>query len=231
MLSIQDIVLLHLADVTFPQEHPRRGQTGVVNAFCVHHSSGLVLIDTGIGRDSEEVDRLYRPVRRRLVDVLDENHLRLLDVIAVINTHLHFDHCGQNALFPSVPIYVQAAEYAAAHQPNFTVIEWIDFPAASYRQLTSETEILDGIRVIPTPGHTPGHQSVVVETGEGPVIIAGQAVYSASEYEYLHRTGRLLVDNVPVGRGPHLASARLLVALRPRRVLFSHDAAFWESQS
>lgn len=190
----------------------------------------MVLVDTGIGWDNEEVDRLYRPVRRKLVDVLAENRLRLQDVIAVINTHLHFDHCGQNGLFPHIPIYVQAAEYATAHQPNFTVTEWVDFPAASYRQLNGETEILDGISVIPTPGHTPGHQLVLVETAEGPVIIAGQAVYSASDCEYLHRTGRLLVDGVPVDREPDLASARLLVALRPRRVLFSHDAAFWESQ-
>lgn len=224
-MRMQDIVSLHLSDVTFPPEHPLAGQTGVVNAFAIRHARGLVLVDTGIGFGNAEIEEDYRPVLYRLGDVLQQHGLSLADVITVINTHLHFDHCGQNNLFPSIPIYVQAAEYAAAHQPDFTIPEWVDFPGATYQQVIADAEVVSNIRIIATPGHTPGHQSVVVETEEGRVIIAGQAVYSASEYVRLLTRGELASDPRPQS----LASAQRLVQFDPSRVLFSHDHEIWNS--
>ena len=157
--------------------------------------------------------------------MFEEQGLDLADVILLVNTHLHFDHCGQNYLFPSIPIYVQATEYAAAQQPDFTIVEWVDFEGARYVQVNGDVEILPGIRVIATPGHTPGHQSVVVETEEGRIIISGQAVYSANDYDQLLTTGELASDPRPQA----LASAKRLLDLHPQRVLFSHDTAVWET--
>ena len=95
-------------------------------------------------------------------------------VAVVVNTHLHFDHCGGNRLFPGIPIHVQRRELADARtKDDYTVREWVDFPGATYVEHDGEVEILPGVRLLPAPGHTAGHQIVVVETDEGPVVLGG----------------------------------------------------------
>lgn len=64
-------------------------------------------------------------------------------------------------------------------------------PGAQYRLLDGETKILPGVRLLPTPGHTPGHQSLLVETAMGLAILAGQAVYAAAEFAAIRTTGQL----------------------------------------
>ncbi len=77
-------------------------------------------------------------------------------------------------------------------------------------------------------GHTSGHQSVVVDTDEGLAVIAGQAIYSASEYEQIRATGEIPPADRPLDPDAYLASARRLIGLQPRRVLFSHDTTIWD---
>jgi N-acyl homoserine lactone hydrolase len=96
------------------------------------------------------------------------------DVVCVINTHLHFDHCGGNRLFPGVPIHVQRLELQGRHDPP----EWVDFPGATYVEPDGEAEVLPGIRLLPTPGHTRGHRSVLVDTPDGLVVIGGDVAYT-----------------------------------------------------
>src|SRR5919197_6565968 len=117
----------------------------------------------------------------------------------VINTHLHFDHCGGNRLFAGVPIYVQRAEREAAREPDYTIPEWAEFEGATYEEVDGEAEILPGIRVVPTPGHTPGHQSVLVDTEDGLVVVAGDVGYTWKQF-----------DESPAGQA--------LNAMRPRRI-------------
>ena len=131
-LSFHDVLPLHLADITFPEWHPLRGQTGEVLAFALRHPTGLILFETGIGSGSELVDQLYEISRRDIDVALGAHGHGLSDVRIIVNSHLHFDHCGNNLRFPGVPIYVQTAEYDAAHQPQYTVPEWIDFDGAEY---------------------------------------------------------------------------------------------------
>ena len=96
------------------------------------------------------------------------------DVACVINTHLHFDHCGGNRLFPGVPIHVQARELADARSlDDYTIREWVDFDGATYVEHEGEVELLPGIRLLPAPGHTDGHQVVVVETDAGTNVLGG----------------------------------------------------------
>jgi glyoxylase-like metal-dependent hydrolase (beta-lactamase superfamily II) len=126
----------------------------------IEHPDGLVLVDTGmidttpaIEEDGEE----WHPYP--LPDDLVSR------VAVVVNTHLHFDHCGGNRLFPGIPIHVQRRELADARtENNYTVREWVDFPGATYVEHDGEAEILPGVRLLPAPGHTAGHQIVVVET-------------------------------------------------------------------
>ena len=85
----------------------------------------------------------------------------------MINTHLHFDHCGGNRRFAGTPTYVQRAELEAAVEPDY-LEEWVRFPGESYVELDGDAELFDGVSVLFTPGHSPGHQSVVVETRRRP---------------------------------------------------------------
>ena len=138
-------------------------------------------------------------------------------------------HGGQNASFPGVPIYVQADEYTAAHQPNYTIQRWVDFPEAQYRQIEGDKEIAPGIRILSARRHTPGHQALLVETTSGPVILAGQAIYSKIEYEHLRDTGELAPEEPQDDPENYLASAQRLIQLAARRVFFSHDSSFYEA--
>jgi glyoxylase-like metal-dependent hydrolase (beta-lactamase superfamily II) len=216
---------LHLADVTLPEGHPLAGQPCVVQAFVIRHPDGALLVDTGVGAGHPGIERLYQPKRCPLVEALATIGLTPNDIAAVINTHLHFDHCGENLLFPDVPIYVQAAEHEAAHGPAYTIPEWVDFPDATYELLDGATDVLPGVRLLPTPGHTPGHQSVVIEDADGRVVIAGQAAYSADEL-----AGKVAGDaDGAWDRDLYLESLDRLRALKPRLVYLSHDTAVWEA--
>ncbi|TMB93681.1 MAG: MBL fold metallo-hydrolase [Chloroflexi bacterium] len=208
MLSRNDVFVLHLADLLFPSWHPRAGETGPVNAFLIRHRDGDIIVDTGIGPAHQFIDKAYRPVRWPLPDVLSGVGARPASISAVINTHLHFDHCGGNSFFPGVPIFVQAAELEAATAADYTIQEFVHFAGARYKRVDGEADIAPGIRVVPTP-HTPGHQSVIIETDGGRIVIAGQALETADE-----------MDNGG-------DTAALLLSLAPACMLFSHDDRVW----
>jgi N-acyl homoserine lactone hydrolase len=144
-----------------------------VYVWTIDHPAGVVLVDTGMIDSRPEVDDMSPTPH-------PENIPR--DVACVINTHLHFDHCGGNRLFPGVPIHVQARELADARSlDDYTIREWVDFDGATYVEHEGEVELLPGIRVLPTPGHTDGHQVVVVETEAGTSILGGDVGTSFRE--------------------------------------------------
>jgi N-acyl homoserine lactone hydrolase len=243
-LSLDDVVPLTLTTVTFPSFHPFAGQTGVVNAFAIRHPQGVVLVDTGIGEGNAFVDQSYRPQRRAIAEELRGVDLDINEVVAVVNGHLHFDNIGGNRLFPGVPIFVQQAEWDLAHaggdtyraeRVDFDVLDWIEFPGATYHRVNGQHEVVPGVRLFPTPGHTPGHQAVLIETGEGLAVVAGQLPYDHVEWEWI-RTERSMVDgatgdppqNVVVGDAEtYLASAISVVEFDPRSVHFTHDPIVW----
>jgi N-acyl homoserine lactone hydrolase len=152
---------------------------GTVKGFPVYvhtieHPAGLVLVDTGMIDSTPELDEEWEPVPH------PENVPR--DAVCVINTHLHFDHCGGNRLFAGVPIHVQARELADARaDDDYTIPEWVDFEGAAYVEHDGEAEVLPGVRLLPTPGHTRGHQSVLVDTPDGLVVLGGDVAYTFRE--------------------------------------------------
>ncbi|MGZ5353447.1 MAG: N-acyl homoserine lactonase family protein, partial [Actinomycetota bacterium] len=155
--------------------------------------------------------------------------IAMADVTAVANCHLHADHGGQNFLFPGRPIFAQRREWAMVHEPDYTVAEWVDAPGLAYELLDGEVEVAPGLRLIPTPGHAPGHQSLVVETPEGTVLIAGQAILTMAEWD--GSTDERRSGEPPEGderREAYVASATRLRTIDPVRVHFVHDPSVWE---
>jgi len=207
-MTPSDVIPLHLADVTYPSSHPLAGKDGPVLAFAIRHPNGIVLVDTGIGEGDEWVDKNYRPRARDVREALTGAKLDADGVRAIVNSHLHFDHCGQNRAFAGVPIYVQRTELDLARE-GYTVVEWVDFAGARYDAVDGDREIVDGVSVLATPGHTPGHQSVTVRTGDGLVLIAGQAAQDARSF----------------ATGPADLSIQRLRELNADRIHFSHDRA------
>jgi glyoxylase-like metal-dependent hydrolase (beta-lactamase superfamily II) len=241
-LSIDDVIPLHVADVRIPEipsGHPvarHSGTMGAVMAFAVVQARGVTLFETGVGQPHlptlpstfgawlhERNEVVVRPMDRELA----RHGLGVGDVRAIVNSHLHWDHCGGNPLFPGVPIYVQAAECEAARRggQQYTVPEWVDFPGAEFVMIDGDATVGRGIKVLATPGHTVGHQSLVIETREGRVALAGQAVYLREEYE------QIVAGQSGYGGGvvpEHtLSSARRIIDEQPTRVHFSHDRAVW----
>jgi glyoxylase-like metal-dependent hydrolase (beta-lactamase superfamily II) len=166
-----------------------------LRCLLVETPDALVLIDTGVGnKESEKFLGIYGIENAgsptRLEDGLREAGFSPEDVDIVIDTHLHFDHAGGNTFrdpegevrltFPRARYVVQRGEWEYAHwnnervrasylPDNFDPVE----RAGRFDFVEGEREIIPGIRVFPTPGHTPHHQSVLISSeGETACFLA-----------------------------------------------------------
>lgn len=212
-----------LSEVLLPPSHPRAGATCLVFGYVIHHPQGPVLVDTGVGRGHADIDAMFAPVHYSIDDALAAVGVLPADVAMIINSHLHFDHCGNNRQFPGIPLVVQRTEYDDARQPGYSIPEWIDFPGAEWMPVVGETEVLPGVKVIPTPGHTRGHQSVLVSRSDGVDVVAGQAVYDGEELD-----AEASIEPLNEAEANQTsASARRIKAVGPDRVFFSHDSLVW----
>src|SRR5579859_3811266 len=170
-----EIVRLHLAKI--------RGFNAVpVHGFVIKHPrAGAILVDTGVGYPDDLIKE-WRVVNRHAAEAMAEHGLSPADVRIVVNTHLHFDHCGQNAVFKHAPFYVQRSELDRARREETATAEWFDFAGARFELLDGDAEIAEGIRVVATPGHTVGHQSVLIDMPGGAAVMIGDAAYTSDIY-------------------------------------------------
>jgi len=160
-----------------------------MRCLLVEHDAGLLLIDTGAGnKETEKFHDIYgienagAGGRTALEDGIRAAGFAPEDVAIVINSHLHFDHAGGNTFrnadgsiklaFPNARYVVQAGEYhyathtnertaASYFPPNFAPV----LDAGQLELVDGEREIVSGITVLPTPGHTPHHQGILLESG------------------------------------------------------------------
>jgi glyoxylase-like metal-dependent hydrolase (beta-lactamase superfamily II) len=222
-----EIKPLRLARVELPDFHPNAPGSDEVFAFLVRDGADFVLVDTGVGAGSRLIDRLYQPQRVELSTALSDAGASIDQITAIVNSHLHFDHCGNNSLFAGVPILVQVVELEAARQPHYTVPEWVDFPGANYTPVHGRVSISAHLELLPTPGHTPGHQSLVVHSSEGVDLIVAQAAHTAGEFDRF-LSGKFEVPEGHWSPESYVCSLTALQQLHPRRAFFSHDPRAWE---
>ena len=156
-----------------------------------------VMIDTGMNRQHVK-DPLVTWRGTALAGILTpsmtandnvDHQLRRLglrpdDIDFVINTHLHFDHAGNNDLFTRATFLVQREHYAAAlGNPAFPNQYW-NVPGLRFKLLDGDVPLFPGVEVIATPGHAPGHQSVLVRLPEsGTFIISGDALPNQADLD------------------------------------------------
>ena len=176
---------------------------------CVHlidHPDGRVLVDTGFTEVHPAVAD-FEPV----LTPLHEQDLDLAGIDLVVNTHLHFDHCGGNHLFAGRPVHVQRQELDDARTlEHYTIREWVDASGVQYVPHEGEFELLPGVRLVPAPGHTRGSQIVVVETGDGRIVAAGDTAVWSGELD-----------------DPQTEGQRLIRALDPVAVWMAHEREPW----
>jgi len=155
-------------------------------AAAVEGNGYKMLIDTGI-RDHDKWDRELNPCWREhdesIENALGELGWSLADVDIVINSHLHYDHAENNTAFRNARFVVSRVEWEYAKNPIPSQTKLYDFAWTdesishlNYELISvDDYDVLPGIRLIQTPGHSKGHQSVLVNTAEGLLCVAGDA--------------------------------------------------------
>jgi N-acyl homoserine lactone hydrolase len=193
--------------------------------YVVDHPDGMLLFDTGMGCNPD-VDAYYRPRRTGLAEALAATGAQIGDLAVAANCHLHFDHCGGNRALGRIPIFVQAAELETArHTPDYTLPVLLD--GNNFTQVDGTAEVLSGVFLMRTPGHTDGHQSLIVRRPDGAVIVAGQSHDTATHYAADQLAWRASQEGhgKPLPRIPDWMGT--LAGLDPRIVYFAHDRSVW----
>jgi glyoxylase-like metal-dependent hydrolase (beta-lactamase superfamily II) len=228
-----------------PADHRNRIPMGM-RCLLIEHDDGLVLLDTGAGnketakfRDIYGIENGGGTQRTMLEAGIVAAGFRPEDIALVINTHLHFDHAGGNtaiepdgrvvSAFQNARIIVQAGEVHYALNPNertaasYFPRNWEPIREAGRLELVEgATEVAPGIRVLPTPGHTPHHQSILIDGGGETACYLGDVIPTSAHMPLPWIMG---YDVEPLRT---LESKRSLLsqALAERWLLiFEHDAA------
>ena len=163
----------------------------VDNCYLIKHSSGWFLWDTGVQDGVADMPNGLAPADpkavtwhrpKKLAAQLEQLGVKPSDIKAMAISHTHPDHIGNVEMFPDAMLYVQKAEYewpGANNAPRFK-------PEHPVTKLEGDRDVFgDGSLVIlATPGHTPGHQSLLVRLPHtGAVILTGDAVHFKSNWE------------------------------------------------
>jgi glyoxylase-like metal-dependent hydrolase (beta-lactamase superfamily II) len=144
--------------------------------WYIENSAPKILVDAGVsaadfiahGDSQEDVQPLEIGLQK--IGVRPE------EIDIVILTHLHYDHIALARLFMNARFIVQKKELDAARNPHPMIVSWFEkelYEGLNFKVVDGDAEIVEGVKVLLTPGHTPGGQSVAVETAGGLAVITG----------------------------------------------------------
>ncbi len=161
----------------------------VILMWFIEGAEKRILVDTG-GSDPDWAVKYHHHVERNAdedpVKAVEALGLKASDIDIIVNTHLHWDHCFNNDLFPNARFLVQAEELRYAIYPlpcharyyESQIIgmtpPWLK-SSDRVEAVEGEREVQEGIRLVPLPGHTPGFQGVLVDLPSGRCLIAGDS--------------------------------------------------------
>jgi N-acyl homoserine lactone hydrolase len=163
----------------------------VDSCYLIKHAQGWFLWDTGIsdavatmpnGLAPADPKSVFWRRPKTLAAQLDQLGVKPADIKAMAISHTHPDHIGNVEMFPSTMLYVQKAEYewpGANNQPRFKV----EHPVT---KLEGDRDVFgDGsVTILSTPGHTPGHQSLLVKLpSTGAIVLTGDAVHFRENWD------------------------------------------------
>lgn len=169
-----------------------------LNCLLIQTPEKNVLVDTGVGENLDDKFKEIYKVERDfgLITALEKIGIKPGDINFVINTHLHFDHCGGNTInkdgsfvptFPKAKYVIQKQEWSDATNPNertkasYLKENFIPLEEAGQLILVDgDYEIFPGIKVTITNGHTRGHQSVLIESEGKKAIYLGDLIPTTS---------------------------------------------------
>ena len=167
-----------------------------VYCFYVDTGEHKILIDTGLCDEPRATKYHHKCEKRGCLEVHD--HLRQKlgvdpdEIEAIVFTHLHWDHVQNMKQFPNARYIAPAAEIAMAYNPLPLYYRTYESPVlgiepayygCAFETVTDETEILPGITMFHTPGHSVGHMAVTVATSAGDIVVAGDAIFQARNME------------------------------------------------
>lgn len=228
---------------------PRPAPPLPILCFAIEHPDGVIVVDTG--ESSHAKDAASQPRWQPFVRTSERRWVRepevgpqlralgidLDDVRWVVMTHMHADQAGGLSHFPEAEIVMSAREASMAlsrtgpmigfmngHYPSWLQPRRVEFDSHPWEGFGASVPLTsDGaVRLVPTPGHTKGHLSVVVECSDHLVLLTGDAAYS------LRALFAGTVDGVAQDKRAHRRSTALLQQLCGRRrvvVVPSHDPA------
>jgi N-acyl homoserine lactone hydrolase len=209
--------------------------TAPVVCYLVQTGDGKnILIDSGLPQNFQP------PPERAAMGRIEQGQdvlaqlatlgLQASDIDMLVATHYDMDHAGNNGAFPNAQLFVQRKQHEAANSghPRFALTrsQW-EQPSSRYQLLDGDTELLPGLELIDTSGHTPGHQSVLVRLpNTGPVLLTIDAVAAQSAFTPDRQPSPMDAE----GEGA-IASTRKLLELAQREhvalVIFGHDGQQW----
>ncbi|MGD0975826.1 MAG: N-acyl homoserine lactonase family protein [Candidatus Korobacteraceae bacterium] len=153
-----------------------------VICWLIETNEAKVIVDTGTNAPHETAEH-HKPLTRTREQepafLMDSLGVNVADIDLVILTHLHWDHCYNNHLFPNAEFLVQREELRYAIAPLPLHAHAYDLPpivGTKYKVIDGDKKLGNGISVVCTPGHTPGFQSVLVESPNKRILIASDTI-------------------------------------------------------
>ncbi|GAA2595633.1 hypothetical protein GCM10010435_88310 [Winogradskya consettensis] len=193
----------------------------------------VTLVDAGIG-PAGSLAAQWAPVPGRLPDALAEAGIAATDVETIVLTHLHTDHIGwavpADSPFVNARVVVQRAEVTAFRAARDVTQQEEVLLTPLHEQgrlhvIEGDTQLTTEVRVVATPGHTPGHQSVLVESGDESLLVTGDLLVHAvqlvrPELAYGHDMDAELARKTRLSMLEHAAGRKSLLAV-------SHLSTLW----